>query len=235
MKRILTMILALTMVMGILTGCGAGSDGSASGSTGGFGTKEITVSEMLDSIIEEKGEVVMYSGVNNFSNYEDKPCFKGTDFEVIRSGIVTRYDGGEWVYAKVCSNNFESLSDFITNAEEKAREVKVRINNFTPIFYTDNGKITCQEMFECKFGSVEHVEIDGTSYMLFREFNYKNDTENKDFGKCILMNLVLIEDTEYTKDKVVVFDDIKTEGFKMIDTTSENVYMTYDSNWTPNK
>ena len=58
-KKFLSMLLATTMIVGLFTGCG--SIGSAN---------TITVSEMLNHILEEEGEVVIYNFTKDGSDWD---------------------------------------------------------------------------------------------------------------------------------------------------------------------
>lgn len=242
-KRILSVVLALTMVMGILTGCGAGSDGSASGSTGGFGTKEITVSEMLNSIIEEKGEVEIYEFNPNSKILKNE--YAGNLMAYLDdkgSGTMSfkaYYYDGETL--KGCIRNDgkkEYIKNFLVNPSEFYEGTEIRKNpNFKGIkLVTDkNGDFLYESLGGAKFGAFERVDFNGDSYMLFTTYTFGNE-DSKDFaGQLKDMVCIIIKDTDYTKDKTIVFDAIGTNG---IESEVEDLMYdvkTYDKNWTPNK
>ena len=201
-KRILSMILMLTMVMGIFTGCGTGAGGSAN---------EITVSEMLNSIIEEKGEVVMYRGGVSADGY--------AGFDTISDksdGSVVVYNG-ETLIQKRHKHSSPTLLGLLKGEEEAdyvtQKELAVDLDlsldeNDNVVGEVLHGREKMKTSTYAVFDNCTHVEINGKSYMMFELYikYFRSDNE------VDTVHLTFIEDTEYTKDKTVVFDSKDTEG-----------------------
>lgn len=257
-KRILLMVLALTMIIGILTGCGAGSDGSASGSTGGFGTKEITVSEMLNSIIEENGEVVMYTylyespyGIENDGVVDKDGNPKSfNEYSDFRSSHIReiRYDGKS-SNTKLCKGAGFELDKCLTGEYTFDEAVKGYMNELKGsksemTIVTDEDDVMCERLtlkgnapLHVYFGSFTREEIAGVSCMVFRTYGFAKENAGNPYGTLTYYDATIIKDTEFTKDKTVVLDSTSLEGAIVTDSISgrENYYTTYSSNWTPNK
>lgn len=195
-KRILSMLLALTMVMGIFTGCGAG--GSA---------KEITVSEMLNSIIEEKGEVTIYKAI---ANHFDKDVAT-LDYK----DVYYVYDGKT-----------------LTQSNYQGRSTKFK--NFQ-LVTDDKGNVRYEHMEftlgdYIRFGAFSREEINGTSYMVFALYLHGFDG-SKWWDKEVFYTL--IEDTEYTIDKTIVFDKASDDITAYVDNATTRIY-TWDKDFGKN-
>lgn len=225
-KRILTMVLALTMIMGILTGCGADS------------ANKITVSEMINSVLEEKGEVVMYyvtkSGKNYTPDYVPTKNLEGT---------VTYYNGESLT---AMSSKDKKLGNYLNGTSEAniparaIQDLKVDLKTITDEEGTVLYEAFCAKQYGAqketawfKFGEFSRVEIEGVSCMVFAVYSYDTDSY-----KLKYVDYVVIEDTEYTKDKTVVFDKTNDEGIKgntVYTDLAGHGFVTSDKNWTPNK
>lgn len=237
-KRIISMVLALTMIMGILTGCGAGSGAPAN---------SITVSEMLNSIVEEKGEVEIYArnyslgtfgSVSDIADKNGEPKAVNDNAKKFQKQI---YDGKTGVVYNPTlnpkSNKSITLKELMSADEAsllgpfEGRKDKMRI-------YVNNDEVTAEILYfknvsNVYFGSFSREEIAGESYMVFRTYEFRNDN-----GALTDYHVTVIKDTEYTKDKTIVFDSIDLEG-AIIENSFTNktpiIYTTSDINWTPNK
>ena len=236
------MVLALTMIMGILTGCGAGSDGSASGSTGGFGTKEITVSEMIHSFAEEdnNGEFVTYRFELSEDDVEAVVAEETTVADVVLNNkVVVTYksfnNNEKTVSAGFINKTEMYLTDLIAldplsndfDGQTEVKRSKQRLSLYT---YDDTGIITYEGYSGCLYSNTfERVEIEGKTYMLFAlyEFNFN--------GKIIGVTCTMIEDTDYTKDKTVVLDTLETEGIDEVRRIESGIGTYYYEKQLPNK
>lgn len=220
-KRILSMLLALTMIMGIFTGCGAGAS-----------MEKITVSEMLANVMEENdGEAVIFTHV-----YDDNDNYKKSFSEKTRwepwnydgetlSGLNAKDVNGESVSGskRPTLNEFFSAVSYEKNpgiyaSGEPSWKIDVSREN-TPVEYMQLNGCWYPSVF---FGKCEHVEIDGTSYMFFTSYIY----DNKD--GLVSTHFTLIKDTEYTKDKLVVVDsteDISTRTWDLNNQFQDHAYI----------
>lgn len=205
-KKLLSMLLVATMVMGIFTGCGA--DGSA---------ETITFRDMLTHVLEENdGEIIIYERYNT-SGYQ-KSFTENSGFR----GYF--YNGKEWARATNGAPKLKEFQanevDFIQPEERNYHDVYGLVlykhESGTPVEYMSADACGNSGIF-LKFGECSHVEINGISYMLFTTYNYttRNGLKSTD--------MILIEDTEYTKNKKIVLDSGDSEDIEVV---------SRDINWT---
>lgn len=213
-KKILSMLLVATMVMGIFTGCGA--RGSAN---------EITVSEMFNHILEEEGVVTIYEGTKRSitENRDNVSLYQFYD-----DGYVMKH------------NNERTLSSYFSDEGEQKSEGK--FEGFT-ITKDENGQ-TIAEMINTSengvvpFGKFERMEIEGESYMVFTTYFYERIGGENGYYKLESARCSIIKDTEYTKDKTIVLDTETTDNLKEVSMdklVAEWYYATYDANWLDDK
>lgn len=214
-KRILSMLLALTMIMGIFTGCGAGAS-----------MEKITVSEMLANVMEENdGEAVIFTYV-----YDDDDNYKKSFSEKTRWTPWT-YDGETLSALKAKDANGESVSgsksptlnEFFSAVSYEIGDTSGKPGKWIDISRADTPVEYLYYDSPCVlFGKCEHVAIDGVSYMFFTSYKYdnKHGLESTHF--------TLIKDTEYTKDKLVVVDsteDVQTREWELDSQFFDHAYI----------
>lgn len=219
MKKKLTALLALALTVTLLGGCGGtaqttsgtvkseAGDLPAEGSDVGDSLSggEITVSDMINSILEEKGSVYIYEQVQN------PP---GKDFGKDVSVHVYKYDGssladggrrgnmGEYASGTESpeSLEYETISSEVSlNLLTDSTGNNVRQETFYYKSIRDNYE---DEDLEFGFTNFRHITIYDKSYMVFSVSNPER----------VWFECIAIEDTDYTKDKVIVFDKIGTDG-----------------------
>ena len=186
-NRILSMLLALTMVMGILTGCGAGGSGSSS--------KEITVSEALNSILEDEGEVIIYNTKSR--SYKEKATQK------VMSVITNSNEGHlKWDGTSVYKWEpmYDRYSPWISGPTDFFIEKSISETSSDIVTMTSKGSSN-----ELLFGTCEHVEYEGESYMVFKTY-FVRPYDNGINEDVIHTTFYIIKDTDFTKDKTIVAD-----------------------------
>lgn len=209
-KRILSMILMVTMIMGIFTGCGVGASSSM---------EKITVSEMLASVMEENnGEAVIfthhYSKDNAYKkNFSEKTKWEAWvyDGEMLNAAVINctgelTNNGGLVGTSEYTLKEFYSASTFEKSegrysSGKPSWEIDITRED-TPVEYMKFSS-SSHKYPTVYFGKCEHVEIEGESYMFFKayQYDYKTGLESTEF--------TLIKDTEFTKDKLVVVDSVE--------------------------
>lgn len=208
------MLLVATMVMGIFTGCGAGSSAN-----------EITVSEMFNHILEEEGVVNIYSGTkSSITKNEDNVS------------LFQFYDDG---YVRKC-NNEKTLNSYFSDEGEQESEGKFKGFEITK---AENEQTIAEMICTSKngvlpFGEFERMEIEGESYMVFTTYFYERIGGENGYYKLESARCSIIKDTEYTKDKTIVLDTEETDNLKevpMDELVADYYYITYDANWLDDK
>lgn len=232
MKKKLTALLTLALTVTLLGGCGGtakttsgtvkseAGDLPAEGSDVGDSLSggEITVSDMINSILEEKGSVYIYEQVQN------PP---GKDFGKDVSVHVYKYDGsslaeeksghkmGEYASGTESpeSLEYETISSEVSlNLLTDSTGNNVRQETFYYKYISEsNGNHYEHDDLKFGFTNFRHITIYDKSYMVFSVSN-----PERVWYECIA-----IEDTDYTKDKVIVFDKIGTDGIT-VDQGSDN-------------
>ena len=229
-KRILYMLLA-TMVMGILTGCGVGlGDDSANASAGIFGAEEITVSEMINSFAEEdnNGEFVVYTFSLREEDVESIVDEEITVTDVVLNnkivtGRLTIYDNEKCVTRSFYNEQKKNLENIVMLEDREmylseltaldplsddlvSGEFDVKRSKDSLYFATyKDSDIILSETYCGKFGNTfERIEIEGKSYMVFPFYSFRGYD-----GKIIGIACTMIEDTDYTKDKIIVLDTLE--------------------------
>lgn len=232
-KRILSMLLVATMVMSIFTGCGAG--GSAN---------EITVSEMLNSILEDEGEVVMYTFTKDGDDWtEDYAPSKKTNVQCYVYNGETETITLMTSSATGTSKN--PLGDYLDGTciadKEKSTTTSYNEPDDLTVVVDKEGNVLYETLlgvyaYSIRFGDFERKEINGVSCMVFATYYFGNEQNPKYAGVLEEVNYTIIADTDYTKDKTVVCDSADTEGIltETYDSSKLAWIHTSDKDWTPN-
>ncbi len=231
-KKIELLLVVATMAMSILAGCGktssnltgstAGEGSGTAKDTGNGGT--ITVSEMLDNVLEENGgHVYIYEDEVSGRTFDD--IISNPDYGTANANIY-RYDGtnigflsceydydasgiknmgkevgstGDAYFASVTreTNTLKETADKKSTVYDKYQEyVKYDDEKLQPASVTVNDEGLCALSDDIVFhDDFYHIENGGISYMVFHEIK---GTSGKSNG------YIFIEDTDYTKDKTVV-------------------------------
>lgn len=225
-KKILSMLLVATLITSIFTGCGAG------------GSKEITVSEMLDSILEENGEVVMYTFLKDGSKWtEDYAPSKNTEV-----GCIV-YDGETetttWMISSETGDPLlGSYLDGTRVADKEASNKDLCNQPVNMKLEVDaDGNVLCERLNSCSFGEFQRKEINGVSCMIFATYVFYVTTYDGIEQRVSGVSYTIIPDTEFTQDKTVVLDTADTEGIEVVkdDSKLRNgklTFATQDRNWT---
>lgn len=197
------MLLVSIIIMGIFTGCGNSAETSGNGNTGSIFQETITISEMLNSIIEDEGHVVVYS---TFSSDYKEPIETTSGGVVAHDGkkdidLTAGYDTPPYTFKEFLALDAAEIDEKLKEGSEDT----IRFNLYVP---EGDGVVTAQTSTLADFGSFSRVEIDGKSCMVFELYRYNN-------GVCNGVFRTIIKDTEYTKDKIVVFDSVSSESENM--------------------
>lgn len=202
-KRIIALSLVLTMAVGILNGCGSS------------GTKSdtMTVSEMLETVLEDNsGELYFYTTDTRYDH--EIPLGKSRRMDVYS------YDGESVVRCrKVGSDDIQCALGQIANKETSFEKTEEKDKVLGLDLETDKtGNEVYLEVLKTEthrgskdfevyyLGGFSRIEIYGTTYMCFatRQTDFYDDRKTEIY--------FLIEDTESTKDKTIVWDELGTEG-----------------------
>lgn len=226
-KRILSLLLVMAMIMSIFTGCGNSAETSGNGNTGSIFQKTITISEMLNSIIEDEGECIMYRvlfDIRGGSEYVPP-------LEDLKVTDAFAYDGNYLLDAGCDDRKL----DVVLNKEKDefyVEDVKEYHQPYSLDIYVPEGEdetvVECLNRedgyFGLYFGNFTRMEIDEVSCMVFETYEYS--LYNEELSEVYY---TIIKDTEYTKDKVVVFDSPSSESVtlnKHMDYVTEYRYKT---------
>lgn len=200
-KKLLALVLVATMIVSVLTGCGGGK------------SKTMTVSEMLDAVLEANGgEMLIYT-------YDDYELGVGKDSRV--NTFYYNGDIGDYASFKQGSNGVKPKLGEIAQDNLSAYSFEVGLDepeslglhlitdstgnavDHEALYYTVSG--SNKDLI--KFGGIfERLEIYDKTFMLFR-YDYYNRSHQK-----IKYMYVIIPDVEATKNKTIIFDEIGTEG-----------------------
>ncbi len=205
-KRFITLGLVVTMVVGVLGGCGS------SGSSG----KTMTVSEMLETVIEDNGGEVYLYEVESGGDNKDKTF--GKDMKV---SDVYAYDGNNIERMSLGYGNIIKLKDVANHdvsyeERQNKREIlgldletdETGNDVYIEAIKIDDNDGWGKEYDVMYFGGFSRIEIYDTTFMCFAtnftDYSYANPYTTTQY--------VLIEDTESTKDKTIVWDELGTDG-----------------------
>lgn len=186
------MLLALTMIMGIFTGCGAGGSNAS--------MEKITVSEMLANVMEENsGEAIIFTYESDKYRENVSEKLKWLPYAYAKETMAQiAINGDGW---KCTLDEFYSADSYVKS--EKA----THSSNWWYLDVTREESVVQYIPYDSHnkdavvtFGECEHVIINDESYMLFK--SYKYDYIDGFEKTCF----TLIKDTEYTKDKLVIAD-----------------------------
>lgn len=205
-KRILSLLLVATMIMSIFTGCGNSTETSGNGNTGSIFTKKITISEMLNSIIEDEGEVIIYRALFHPKDPSSENIPPLEDFELLDA---YSYDGNYLAY----DENYHRYLDELLKLEKDEFVFHYLDEPYSLDIYVPEGED--EAVMECLtpggylgfyFGNFTRMEINEVSCMVFEAYDYPS----RDHLNTVYR--IIIKDTDYTKDKVVVFDSPSSES-----------------------
>lgn len=218
-KKFLTLALVTTMLVSTLTGCG----GSGKSDT-------MTVSEMFEAVLDDNGgEVYIYHVDTRLHNGKYKGMNVGKEMPV----SAYAFDGEKIVQCKV--------SDYINLGQVAKKEVSLvdRYDNSYPVVGFDletdetGNDVYIEALVAYKsesstsdykafyLGGFSRVEVYDTTFMCFAinytDHGYSTPSTSKQY--------YLIEDTESTKDKTIVWDEMETEGILVDElNVKKNVY-----------
>lgn len=206
-KRFIALLLSGLMVVGVLSGCGSS------------GTKSdtMTVSEMLETVLEDNGgELYFYTTDTQYSN--ETPLGKDRKMQVYiydgetvcRGKQVGSDDDYESYKLGEIANNemtFEKVGE-----KDRVLGLDLETDETGNNVYIEALKTESHSEwhdFEVYYlGGFSRIEVYGTTYMCFSTRVTHLDTY--DNWKTELY--FLIEDTESTKNKTIVWDEIGTDG-----------------------
>ncbi|SHL38446.1 hypothetical protein SAMN02745136_04772 [Anaerocolumna jejuensis DSM 15929] len=207
-KKLMVLLMATTMAIGILGGCG--KDSKTTSTTGNSNLKQITVSEMLaDQMKENDGKVYMFTDTISSSFTVEGLLAEGS----LKPHLFWIYDGSilkSMVSSALPDTFAETLSNIATLRESESYNVGLYVltrDSLDGKFYEENLQITDKEngmtrtgqalKFYCENGYSYHITIDGESYLVLEQ-REKTYTGNR--------NYMIIKDTDYSKDKSIMFD-----------------------------
>lgn len=208
-KKIISILLVATMAVTILAGCG-NADGTVKVSK----SDTMTISEMLDAVLEDSG-----GEVNIYCRYSESKEVLGKDFPC----RTYSYDGKTVKILK--SNPSNTLGDIANgNAEKADLHAEYGVEPGLCIRTDETGNTANLEILACGgiekvdgnvrtgddgaavfFGSFSRIEVYDKTYMCFTMTVYPASYSPYD-------TYTLIEDTKSTKDKTIVFDTVGTDG-----------------------
>lgn len=201
-KKFLTLALVTTMLVSTLTGCG----GSGKSDT-------MTVSQMFEAVLEDNGGEFYIYGVET-KYYPDTALGKDMPMKVfaydgesiIRCQEVGRTENGAGNYKLgeiVKENvNFEKTED-----ETLVLGLNLETDETGNNVYIETIKTEKDNDRYC-LGGFSRIEIYDTTFMCFAT----NYTDHNYVTPHTTQIYYLIEDTESTKNKTIVWDEIGTEG-----------------------
>ncbi len=202
-KRFIAIVLIATMTLGILGGCGSSEGGSSKKSD------TMTVSQMFETVLEENGgELYIYKAddcdlgkdmsvnVWSYNGQRVNACQ-----EVGRTeGNSGAYNLGDIANKKI---NFEKCEDSNILVHGLDLETDETGNNvYIEAIHTENKRL------KFYLGGFSRIEVYDTTFMCFTT----NVTDNSYATPYTYQLYYLIEDTETTKDKTIVWDKIGAEG-----------------------
>lgn len=211
-KKIVLLLTVATMIVGLLVGCGNSENKTSKSDT-------MTISEMLNAVIKDNdGEVLIYHGEYTRSDSSNsglnKPVGKDMHIHGIWGGIRS-YDGEKIKYKDENKKEETStkLGDVAKGLELSDRdEGKAATLNVTT---DETGNAVRLEAlavegercdYELIFGSFSRITIYDKTFMVF---STRVDWGN---GEPPFVSYLIIEDTDSTKDKTIVYDSIGTDG-----------------------
>jgi len=209
-KKLLVLLMATTMMASLLAGCGSKD------------ATPITVSEMLDKVLEENGGSI-YIYTSSISGHSFDELISTTEYTVALKPTVYKYDGtnictlsaslkggsrqdkGHFESATVKGNTLDEGSDelvknFDKNIDSMHDDDKPQASSLT--IDSDGVEILPSEAANGSdriafYDDFYHIENRGISYMVFHAPAGNPPTSNV---------YIFIKDTDYTIDKTVVPD-----------------------------
>lgn len=213
-KRFIALSLVVTMIIGVLSGCGNSKGGS---SEGGSSKKSdtMTVSEMLEAVLEDNdGELYIYEADMFYDS--DIPLGKN------RPVHVYVYDGEGIDWCREAGRTQTGRGSYklgdIANKEISFEKGGDKAESHLNLETDESGNNVYIEAMMYKkalkgrdafyLGGFSRIEVYGTTFMCFATtVTHKAYYDNR---SSVLY--YLIEDTESTKDKTIVWDDLGTDG-----------------------
>lgn len=201
-KKLLTIALIAAMVTSSLTGCG--------------GSSTMTVSEMLEAVLEDNGgkmilyESHSYESHNDTIDKDHKPLICYYDGVQIESNSHVTDKGnvslGELAQGADPISDYEPSAKMLGTAEIRLITDSTGNAVESEIIYCLDSEFKGKEHAAIKFGEFERVQIYDQTFMVFKYSKYlKYDDTYK-------ISYTIIPDTKSTKNKTIVFDKIGTEG-----------------------
>jgi len=206
MKKLLVLLTAMALITGLLTGCGGKEQTTTSGHDSSK-LKEITISEMFASQMKENdGNVYMFTQIMCGDYSIDSQIAAGE----LRPRCFFAYDGSvltEMNDDKLPDSFNETLSNVSSLDVVESISAQLYRGTFDDtieyealLFIKEDGTMrgyTSSRRLYSNESTSYHVTIEGDSYMVLDNHDRNYDGDN---------TYIIIKDTDYTKDKVVIFD-----------------------------
>lgn len=201
-KKFLTLALVTTMLVSTLTGCG----GSGKSDT-------MTVSQMFDTVLEDNGGELYIYGVETKYHSDtalgkDMPMkvFAYDGERIIRCQEVGRTENGfgEYKLGDIAKGNMNFEK---TENETLVLGLNLETDETGNSVYIEAIKTENDKDRYC-LGGFSRIEVYDTTFICFAT----NVTDHSYATPYTTQRYYLIEDTESTKGKTIVWDEIGTEG-----------------------
>ncbi|MGN0142102.1 MAG: hypothetical protein ACI4AD_07725 [Roseburia sp.] len=215
MKRKITLLLSLTLLVTLLGACGSGTTSS----------KEIAFSKLFEN------DVIIFKGEGE--SFEGKEEGIAEVYICGADGTYSQYNTKSKKLDKLAQLNDEEVIEYITSSYDvyTLGNYKLGIKTDSTGNSTDTEGILVQATYNAGHANsrepgwigytggtssigyfVGHVTVYDSSYMMFEK--------SGQYGSTVRY---LIRDTEETKDKTVVFDAVGTDGI-VVDMTAEEAF-----------
>lgn len=199
-KKLLMLALIAATVTSSLTGCG--------------GSSTMTVSEMLEAVLEDNGgKMILYESSNDTIDKAHTPLMCYYDGVQIESnahvGSLSLEESvslGELAQGADPISDYEPVAKMLGTAEIRLITDSTGNAVESEIIYCLDSEYQGAEHAAIKFGEFERVQIYDQTFMVFKYSKYLKNYDTYETSYTI------IPDTKSTKDKTIVLDKIGTEG-----------------------